>query len=67
MYILVTGVPPFDGEDNKAILSTIAKGKYSLTSKYKRYLVPEMEPVSLICKHLIKKMLKPADERITID
>lgn len=30
-------------------------------------LVPEMENVSLFCKDLIKRMLKPVEERINID
>ena len=30
-------------------------------------IVPEMQPVSLFCKDLIKRILKPAEERITLD
>lgn len=33
LYILVTGVPPFDGEDDKDILRNIEKMKVSFSSK----------------------------------
>lgn len=34
---------------------------------YILYLVPEMNNVSLLLKDLLKRMLKPANERATID
>lgn len=38
-----------------------------MSSKKLFYVVPEMDSVSLFLKDLIKRMLKPAAERITID
>lgn len=32
LYILVTGVPPFDGESDKDILRAIKKQKYTFNS-----------------------------------
>ena len=34
LYILVTACPPFDGENDKEIIETVRKGKYSLESNY---------------------------------
>ena len=33
LFMLVTGTPPFDGPDDKAIMASIAKNNYSLKSK----------------------------------
>lgn len=32
LYILVTAAPPFDGKDDREILQTVRKKKYSLDS-----------------------------------
>jgi calcium-dependent protein kinase len=34
LYILVTAVPPFDGEDDKEIISQVKKLKYDINSKF---------------------------------
>ena len=34
LYMLVTGIPPFDGADDKLIMQNIAKYNFSLKSKY---------------------------------
>lgn len=33
LYILVTAVPPFDGETDRDILEAVKKGEYTLDSK----------------------------------
>jgi hypothetical protein len=33
LYILLTAVPPFDGEDDKAIIEEVRKLKYDINSK----------------------------------
>lgn len=33
LYMLVTGTPPFDGENDKAIMQNIREYNYSLKSK----------------------------------
>lgn len=33
LYMLVTGTPPFDGENDKAIMQSIREYNYSLKSK----------------------------------
>jgi len=56
MYILLTGCPPFDGKNDKAIIDSVKVGKYpQTTSEFKR--------LSADAKDLIKKLLtyKPAD------
>ena len=35
LYILVSGVPPFDGETDKEIIDAVKKQKYTLESKLK--------------------------------
>lgn len=42
LYILVTAVPPFDGEDDKSIIAQVKKLKYDINSKLIFYVVPEM-------------------------
>ena len=58
MYILLTGYPPFDGEDEEKIFENILKQELNLN-------VPELKNVSEPCKDLIKQLLeKKADKRI---
>lgn len=33
LYILLTAVPPFDGDDDKAIIEEVRKLKYDINSK----------------------------------
>lgn len=59
LYILVTAIPPFDGINDRAIIETVRKGFYT-------FAIPEMKTVSGECKDLIKKLLLPDKERLTI-
>lgn len=34
LYILVTAVPPFDGDDDKQIIANVKKLKYDINSTY---------------------------------
>ena len=59
MYILLTGTPPFNGEDDDSILNAVSKGKYDTNIEPYKALTPE-------AKDLITKLLKyNPDERIT--
>ena len=60
LYILVTAVPPFDGDNDKEIIEAVKKGNYDLE-------IEEMKPVSKDCKDLIFRMLQPEDKRITLE
>ena len=61
MYILLTGYPPFMGENEKEIFENILKTELNLD-------VPELKNVSEPCKDLIKKLLeKKAKKRIKAD
>ena len=42
LYILVTGCPPFFGDEDKEILKEIAKFNYTFASKLLLMIVPEM-------------------------
>lgn len=47
LYILLTALPPFDGDDDKDIINNVKKLNYSFDRKsMSDYLVPEMENVS---------------------
>lgn len=50
LYILLSGRPPFDGNDDREIVKCVRQGKYDLN-------IPEFRNVSLEAKDLIKKML----------
>lgn len=50
MYILLSGAPPFDGDDDNEILDAIKIGKYSMDGKI-------WQKVSSDAKDLIKQML----------
>ena len=67
LYILVSGVAPFDGESEEEVYKRIRSLDYSLAGKCVVMLVPELDDVSLLLKDLIKKLLKPESERISID
>ncbi len=34
LYILVTAVPPFDGDDDKEIINSVKKHKYEINSNF---------------------------------
>ena len=59
MYILLTGTPPFNGEEDDSILRAVSNGKYDTTLESYKALSPEG-------KDLISRLLKynPSD-RIT--
>lgn len=59
LYILVTAIPPFDGANDKEIIASVKKGFYT-------FQIPEMKAVSSECKDLIKKLLLPDKDRLTI-
>jgi calcium-dependent protein kinase len=66
LYILVTAVPPFDGENDKEIIEAVRKGHYTFDSILQINLAPEMTNVSSSLKDLIKKILVEDDKRLTI-
>lgn len=57
---MVTAIPPFDGNNDKEIITAVKKGNYTFD-------VPEMENVSWQCKDLIKRILVPEGIRPTIE
>ena len=60
MYILLTAVPPFDGEDDKQIIEAVRKLKFDID-------IPEMDSISPAAKHLIQKILLPDGKRMTCE
>ena len=59
MYMLLCGVPPFDGEEEEEILRSISRGKYDTSSE-------AYQKLSNNAKDLITKLLKfDPSERIT--
>ena len=50
MYILLSGEPPFNGEDDNEILMKVKKGKFDFSS-------PKWRTISESAKSLIKQML----------
>lgn len=50
MYILLSGKPPFYGEDDQEILNSVKRGNFSLTGS-------EWKNISSDAKDLIKQML----------
>jgi calcium-dependent protein kinase len=50
LYILLSGKPPFDGNDDKEIVNSVRIGTYSISG-------PEWKSISNDAKDLIKKML----------
>ena len=51
MYILLTGIPPFDGESEEKIFESILEDDLNLD-------IPQLKNVSEPCKDLIKKLLE---------
>ena len=51
LYILLSGVPPFAGQNDREIMQAVKRGTFSLS-------LPEFKCVSADAKDLIKKMLK---------
>lgn len=61
LYILLSGKPPFDGNDDKEIVNSVRMGTYSITGS-------EWKNISNDAKDLIKKMLTyDANNRITAE
>lgn len=50
MYILLSGSPPFDGDQDADILRAVKKGQYSFTA-------PVWKQISVDAKNLLKKLL----------
>lgn len=50
LYILVTGVPPFNGENDEEILEAVKKMRYT-------FKIPQMNTVSVGLKDLIASIL----------
>jgi len=50
LYILLSGRPPFDGNDDREIVKNVRTGQYSLTT-------PEWRGISKEAIDMIKKML----------
>jgi len=61
LYILLSGVPPFNGANDDEILDSVMKGKYTFD-------IPEFRSLSSYAKQLIRKMLTyNPKERISIE
>lgn len=60
LYILVTAAPPFDGENDRQIMENVKKMKFSFD-------IPEAKHLTEEVKDLIKRILTPAETRITIE
>ncbi|KAM3146719.1 Protein kinase domain containing protein [Paramecium bursaria] len=50
LYILLSGSPPFSGDDDLQIMEAVKRGQYSFDS-------PEWKEISIEAKNLIRKML----------
>lgn len=60
LYILLSAVPPFDGESDKDIIEAVRKLKFDIN-------IPELKTASKGAKDLIQKILQPDSKRITIN
>ncbi|CAD8207367.1 unnamed protein product [Paramecium pentaurelia] len=58
LYILLTGLPPFNGRTDAEILKAVKSGVYKLD-------IPQFNGVSNDVKDLIQKMLTKPDQRLT--
>lgn len=58
LYLLLSGIPPFNGKDEKEIIEKVKLGKYDLNIK-------ELDKVSVEAKDLISKMLTEQDKRLS--
>ncbi len=58
LFILLTAVPPFDGNNDKEIIDHVRKLKYDIN-------INEMKAVSKAAKDLIGKILQPEYKRIS--
>ncbi|EGR28784.1 protein kinase domain protein, partial [Ichthyophthirius multifiliis] len=56
LYILLSGVPPFFGDDDSEILQAVKKGVFT-------YEIPEFEGVSKSAKDLISQMITKPEKR----
>jgi calcium-dependent protein kinase len=50
LYILLSGRPPFDGNDDRDIIKSVKQGQYSLSG-------PEWKSISKEALDIVKKML----------
>ncbi|EGR31676.1 protein kinase domain protein [Ichthyophthirius multifiliis] len=60
LYILLSGVPPFFGDDDSEILQAVKKGIYT-------FEIPEFEGVSNSAKDLISNMITKPEKRFKPD
>lgn len=60
LYVLLSGVPPFNGETDEEIFEEVKKKKYSFPDE-------QWKNISSEAKDLIKKMLCPPDKRLTAE
>lgn len=51
LYILLSGTPPFNGDDDNLIMEAVKRGFYSFDTE-------EWRPISVEAKRLISKMLE---------
>ena len=67
LYMMVTGTPPFDGENQEGIFNSIRNFQYSLNSKEFFYLATQCQGLSYQLKDLISRLLQPEDLRISLE
>ncbi|EAR82389.1 calmodulin-domain kinase (macronuclear) [Tetrahymena thermophila SB210] len=60
LYILLSGVPPFFGDDDSEILASVKKGFYTFD-------IPEFEGISNSAKDLIQNMVTKPEKRFKAD
>ncbi|MCQ2821526.1 MAG: protein kinase [archaeon] len=60
LYILLSGFPPFNGDDDEEIMENVQKQKYDFPDSEWKYISKE-------AKDLIKKMLCSPEERLTAE
>lgn len=58
IYLMISGVPPFDGDNDEQILESITEGKLKFDDEIWSVVSPE-------AKDLISKLLTVEDERLT--
>ena len=67
LYILLTGAPPFEGDNQSEIFKKIKTGKPNFDSKNIYNTDSAGKQLSLLVKDLLKKILSPVNKRINLE